>query len=211
MDHSRRSALERLLRGNPRKPALLGKLLVRRKIEPHQQSHFAVRGGFRFCCCLLCRCWFAGFFPCFGGRLSRGFFFRFSRRSRFFRRRWFLGGLSRSASALRPVHFVLHPFVQPERLPPPVELVPRLLGLFLVRPKIEPNINPVRMSHASSLRRGARQVKIRTFRAQACNIQRRRSSPRLIFRLARNSASACPSFSRPSTSPIAAYCSTTAS
>src|SRR5258708_23427103 len=51
MDHFRRSALERLLRGNPGKPALLGKLLVRRKIEPHQQSHFAVRGGFRFCCC----------------------------------------------------------------------------------------------------------------------------------------------------------------
>src|SRR5260370_22287542 len=42
MDDFRRGALERLLRRNAVEPALLGKLLVRRKIEPHQQAHFPV-------------------------------------------------------------------------------------------------------------------------------------------------------------------------
>src|SRR5260370_25012163 len=42
MDDFRRSALERLLRRNAVEPALLGKLLVRRKIEPDQQADFPV-------------------------------------------------------------------------------------------------------------------------------------------------------------------------
>src|SRR5229473_3510544 len=40
----RRSAPERLLRRDALQPALLGKLLVRRKIEPDQQGYFSVGG-----------------------------------------------------------------------------------------------------------------------------------------------------------------------
>src|SRR5258708_25226135 len=42
MDDFRRSALERLLGRNAIEPALLGKLLVRRKIEPDQQADFPI-------------------------------------------------------------------------------------------------------------------------------------------------------------------------
>src|SRR5260370_32377018 len=42
MDDFRRGALERLLRRDAVEPALLGKLLVRRKIEPDQQADFPV-------------------------------------------------------------------------------------------------------------------------------------------------------------------------
>jgi hypothetical protein len=131
---------------------------VWRKIEPDQQPDSAVGGSFRFW-----RGGFAGFAPCFGGGPPCGLFFRFGRGGRFLYRCSFGGGFCRSA--FRPVHFVLHSFVQPEGLSPSVEFVPCLLGLFLVGPKIEANIDSVRVSHSSSLRRSARQVKIRPFRA----------------------------------------------
>src|SRR5436190_21055739 len=86
IDHFRRGAPERLLRWNSRKPALLGKFLVRRKIKLHQQFHFAVRGGFRFCCRK-----FAGSSSTFRRRLPSAFSFRSSSLSRLVGGRWFVG------------------------------------------------------------------------------------------------------------------------
>lgn len=58
--------------------------------------------------------------------------------------------------ALRTVKFVEQPLVEAKCLLPAVELVSRLLRLFLVRAKIQSNVT---VSHDSSLRRWAIHVK----------------------------------------------------
>ena len=74
-------------------------------------------------------------------------------------RRFHLGfGLGGSYSrVLGTVQLILQLFVQPEGLPPAIQLVPRLLRFLFVRAKIQSNIT---MSHKTSLRRTALEVKM---------------------------------------------------
>src|SRR5207302_9371366 len=83
MDHFWRSALERLLRGNPGKPALARKLFVGREIESYQQSHLPIGSPLRFggpgLVILL-----VPFRGAFSGVLAYGLSFRFADRVGFF-------------------------------------------------------------------------------------------------------------------------------
>src|SRR6266849_322501 len=144
MDDFRRSALERLLGRDAVQPALLGKLFVRGKIQAYEKTDFSIGG-----CGVFSRRWRAGF----GGSglalgLFRGFSFEFLGQSR--RGSRFGLGSGLGSCALGTVHLVLQLFVKAEGLPPAIQLVPRLLRLFLVGAKIKSNIT---MSHESSLRR----------------------------------------------------------
>jgi hypothetical protein len=126
---------------------------MRRKVQPHQQSDFSVRTRRG----LLLR-------ALAGLCLRRCLFLALASGLGFIRCRWFPCALAsrrfrgtirapRRAAvrrfAFRPVNFVLHSLVQTERLPPAVQLMARLLGLLLVRTKIE---SYVCVCHKSSLR-----------------------------------------------------------
>src|SRR6266849_2957469 len=147
MHDFRRSALERLLGRDAVQPALLGKLFVRGKIQAHEQADFSIRGGGWF---------FRRRGARFGGSglalgLFRGFPFGFLRRCRICGEPRL--GMRFSSRAFGTVELVLQLFVKAEGLPPAIQLVPRLLRLFLVAAKLQSHIT---MSHESSLRRTSR-------------------------------------------------------
>src|SRR5271169_1016183 len=122
--NTRGSFLERLFGWNAIEPALLGELLVARKIEPDQQIHFAIRGwgffgGFRllgFVFCLGLYLWFFGL--------------------------WSLGRLvgllwSGLRFVLGAFELVLQLLVQAEGLLPAFQFVPGELGFLFVGAEIE--------------------------------------------------------------------------
>ena len=148
-----RGAFKGLFRGNPRQPALLRKLFVGRKIQPHQQANLPIHGGFG-----LRLGGFARFAGCFSP-FSRGFCRGFRLSLGLFHRTGFFGD-GRFCCRLRsrlflPVHFVLNALVQAKSLPPTFQFVPRLLRFFLVGAEIKAHINTVVASHTPSLRRAA--------------------------------------------------------
>src|SRR6266702_8712626 len=161
-----RSALERLFGRNPRKPSLLGQLFVRGKIEAYEKADFSIG----------CRRWLfhrrlARFSrSCFALGLFRRFSFGFRRWRRLCRRFGLGDGLNNRA--LGAIQLILQLFVEAKSLPPAVQLVPRLLRPLLVRAKIKSNIA---VSHDSSLRRPAIQVKLEHSAAVRARREQRRA------------------------------------
>ena len=150
MDDFRRSAPKRLFRRDAVQPSLFGKLFVRRKIQPHQQADSPVGHRRRF--------FSSGSARFRGSRFAFGFFRRFSfgfGRCRL--SRWLGFARSLDTRAVGTIQLVLQLLVEAKSLPPPVELVPRLLRLLLVGAKIK---SYVTVCHESSLRRRAIQVKL---------------------------------------------------
>src|SRR5260370_7212554 len=151
MNNFWRSALERLFGRNPRKPSLLGQLLVRGKIEAYEKADLSIGSRRRLFHRRLAR--FSR--SCFALGLFRRFSFGFRRRLRLCRRLGLGDGLDNRAFGA--IQLVLQLFVEAKSLPPAVQLVPRFLPLLPVRAKIKSNIA---VSHDSSLRRPAIQVKL---------------------------------------------------